>query len=48
VKLIVVNAVAFTSGEPAYGRIRMERVPHLPRESLIGFIERSVERGSRS
>jgi transposase-like protein len=45
-KQIVVIAVEFKPGEPSYGRIRMERVPDFTRHSLIGFIERSVERGT--
>jgi len=45
-KQIVVIAVEFTPGEPSYGRIRMETVPDFTRDSLLGFIERSVEPGS--
>lgn len=45
-KQIVVITVKFTSGEPSNGRVRMERVPDFTRDSLLGFIERSVEPGS--
>lgn len=44
-KQIVVIAVEFTSGEPSYGRIRMERVPNFSRDSL-GFIDGNVEPAS--